>query len=110
MLFLLTLSLAFAAEPLWPDLSSPPSVGGGSSDAAVVVAIEDYDFVSDIPGARQNGEDWYRYFTSGRGMSVGNVKVLVDGQATREDIEAASQEMRDAGMGRCQQRPSGHSE
>ena len=96
MLSLLVLPLALAADPLWPDLSDAPRVGGGSQDAAVIVAIENYTHVSDIPGARQNGEDWYRYFTNGRGMSVGSVKMLLDGQATKEDIEAASAEMRDA--------------
>ena len=52
MLSLLCVLSASAADPLWPDLSDPPSVGGGSKDAAVVVAIEDYNSVGDIPGVQ----------------------------------------------------------
>ena len=40
-----------ASEPLWPDFSDPPRVGGGSKDAAVVVDIEGDVFVSDIPSS-----------------------------------------------------------
>lgn len=78
-----------ASEPLWPDLSEPPRVGGGSKDAAVVVAIEDYVFVSDIPGAESNGLDWYAYLTDGRGLSPGRVKLLENERATKEEIEQA---------------------
>ena len=64
----------FAAESLWPDLSEPPRVGGSAQDAAVVVAIEDYSLVSDIPGARSNGLDWYSYLTDRKATKwVGNM-------------------------------------
>ena len=85
---------AAAAEPLWPDLSQPPSVGGGSLDAAVVVAIEDYAFVGDIPGALGNGLDWYAYLTDGRGISPSSVKLLENQQATKEEITLAGESTR----------------
>ena len=92
---------AAAAEPLWPDLSEPPSVGGGDQDAAVVVAIEDYVSVSDIPGAKDNGLDWYSYFTDGRGIAASRVKLVTDNDATKEGItdaiEAARSQVRSGG-------------
>ena len=54
------LGVSAASEPLWPSISEPLRVGGGSRDAAVVVAIEDYAFVPDVPGARQNPETLQR--------------------------------------------------
>ena len=90
MLSLLTLLLtANATEPLWPDLSEPPRVGGGSKDAAVIVAIEDYNSVGDIPGAKANGLDWYSYLTDGRGIAASRVQLLTDSDATKEGIETA---------------------
>ena len=80
---------AFAEDSLWPDLSEPPRVGGGSRDAAVIVAIEDYGSVTDIPGAKKNGLDWYSYLTDGRGISPSRVKLLTDNTATKEGIEGA---------------------
>ena len=91
---LLAVSLSFADDPLWPDLSTSPRVGGGSNDAAVIVAIEDYAFVSDIPGAQSNGLDWYTYMTDGRGLSPSRVTLLESGEASREDILLAVESAR----------------
>ncbi|MEL6348391.1 MAG: SUMF1/EgtB/PvdO family nonheme iron enzyme [Myxococcota bacterium] len=86
---LTVLSAAHADTPVWPDLSAPPVVGGGDRDAGVIVAIEDYSLVGDIPGARDNGLDWYSYLTEGRGISARRVKLLINQQAVREEIVAA---------------------
>lgn len=87
MIALLT-SLALAT-PTWPDLADVPDVDPSPRDAALVVAIEDYSHVADIPGARQNGTDWYRYLVRGRGVPPDRVRLLIDGQATRPEIELA---------------------
>ena len=74
---------AQAAE--WPDISTPLAAeGGGSKDAALVVAIGDYVFLPDIHGARDNALDWYNWLKKTRG--VPSVKVLSDHDATREAI------------------------
>lgn len=87
-------SLLFAPALLaadWPDLSTPPrtSAGDGSKDAALVIAIEDYVFAQDIPGAVQNGRDWVSWLRESRRVPV--VKSLENGQATREEILQAAE-------------------
>ena len=63
-----------ALTPSWPDLSQPTQgVGGGSRDAAVIVAVEKYAHVAVIPGAHQNGTDWYRFLVQTRGIPVAPV-------------------------------------
>lgn len=90
--FLALLCLA-AASPSragtsgWPDLSTPaPAEGGGEGDAAVIVGIEDYAWVQDVPGAAANANDWYSYLTGTRGVPVGHVALLRDADASREEI------------------------
>lgn len=86
MMWLLCAGLAWAS---WPELSAPLAGQPHSKDAAIVVAIEDYTHVGDIPGARQNALDWYAWLTQGRGIPADRARLLLDGQATREEIEAA---------------------
>lgn len=90
------LSTALAAAPLWPSLSTPARVGGGGRDAALIVAIEDYAQVTDLPGAQQNALDWYAWLTDGRGTPSSRVTLLVDQAATREDILDAAKAAREA--------------
>lgn len=74
----------------WPELEPLiQPVGGGEQDAAVVVGIEDYAFVADVPGATMNARDWYRYFTQGRNIPTANVKLLLDANATDDAMLAA---------------------
>ncbi|MBI5623991.1 MAG: caspase family protein [Elusimicrobia bacterium] len=95
---LLSLLLSFLFVPaaataaVWPDLSVPaPSQGGGEADAAVVIGIEKYPFVAQVPGAAQNAEDWHLYLTKTRAIPVSQVKLIRDNEATLEDLrEAAS--------------------
>ena len=74
----------------WPELDTQMTpMGGGENDAAVVVGIEDYAFVADIPGAARNAKDWYRYFTHVRKTRPANVKLLLNTDATDDGIRAA---------------------
>ncbi len=82
---MLLLSVALAGP--WPDLSLPPAPAG-PADAAVVVGIESYLLVDDVPGARANAEDWYRWLVKARGLSPARVHLLRDTEASRERIEA----------------------
>ena len=85
-----TTTAAQAAPSQWPDLVQPGArQGGGEADAAVIVAIEDYVFAPDVPGANENAEGWYRHLTSVRGVPVGNVRLLRDNEATLEEMRAA---------------------
>ena len=89
-------TLAAEPAPTWPDLSNPPATTkDGAQDAAVIVAIEDYAYVADVPGARDNGGDWARYLNS-RGVPLGKVHKLFDASANpkailRHATEAAQQ-------------------
>ena len=74
-----------AAAAEWPDLSDPPRLSGkATGDAALVIAIEDYAFTADIPGAAQNGRDWVSFLDEAVG--VGLVKPVFDSAATKETI------------------------
>lgn len=85
----LLLSSPGLAALAWPDLStSLPYDGGGSRDAAVVVGISDYDKLPDIEGAADNASDWYLWLKKSRKVPV--VKLLRDGEATRDTILAAA--------------------
>jgi hypothetical protein len=88
-------SSAFAADaqPNWPDLGRPAAVGGGENDAALVIGIEDYQHVADIPGAVQNARDWYRYLVDGRKVPVRAVRLLRNGEADRETMLQAAKDM-----------------
>ncbi|MBI5882294.1 MAG: SEL1-like repeat protein [Elusimicrobia bacterium] len=70
----------------WPDLSKPaPRVGGGGSDAAVIVGIEDYAFVPDVPGAGANAKAWFDYLTETRGVPPQNIRLLTGMDATADE-------------------------
>jgi len=89
-LVLPTAFCAFAATAQagdWPALSEPPTPeAGGSADAALLIGIEDYVFLPDIPGAEANIRDWYSWLKKTRGVPT--VKVLAGADATRERIIA----------------------
>lgn len=72
-----------AAQVRWPDLSSAMAAqGDGSRDAAVIVAIEEYAFLSSIPGAVANGRDWFTYLTRARQVPLERVSFLTNTEAT----------------------------
>ena len=83
----LLLPMSATAQSSWPDLSTPAAVeGGGENDAAIVVGIENYAFVDDIPGALQNANDWYAWLTRTRKVPLGNIALLRDNDGTKEGI------------------------
>ena len=83
-------AVAAPAEQGWPDLSvAAPAVTVGEADAAVIVAVDDYLAVPDIPGATGNANDWYSYLTQTRGISGLRVHMLKGSNATREKIQRA---------------------
>lgn len=76
-----------AAAGGWPDLADAgPKIGGGNNDAAVIVGIEDYAFVADIPGAQDNAKAWYAWLTRARGVPPAKVTLLRDEEGTRENL------------------------
>ena len=87
MLYSLLFSTAFANP--WPDLSGKVSTAlkrGRSKDHALVIAVEDYAFVSPVPGAAKNGEDWFLWLSKGQKIRVKNIQYVLDNQASRENI------------------------
>lgn len=81
----LALAVTASAKDKWPDLSAPTAVqGGGERDSAVIVGIDDYLVVTDVPGAAQNAKDWYRYLTKSLGVPIKNVHLLLNTEATKE--------------------------
>ena len=93
----LWMAVALAA---WPDLARPPEVGGGEADAALIVGVEDYWVAPRVPGARRNARDWAAWLTVGRGVPADRVRVLLDGEATAEEIRSQAERLsRDVGEG-----------
>lgn len=67
----------------WPSLATTPQMEKiGEDDVAVIVAIEDYVFLPNVPGAMENANDWENFFR--RGFGLRNVYVLTNRDATRE--------------------------
>lgn len=88
MLFLLLPALA--APSIWPDVAAPaPASGGGAHDAALLIGIEDYAFLDDIPGARANLDAWRTWLQASRGVPAGRIQELRDGQAIDHGIRDA---------------------
>lgn len=75
-----------AAAASWPELGPLPADGSGAADAAVVVGIEDYLAVPDVPGARANAELWYDWLARTRGVPLPHLRLLRDTEATREVV------------------------
>lgn len=72
----------------WPSLTQPPPPVANAAlrDAALVVAIEDYQNVDDIPGAQANAADWVKFLTKTQGVPETNAHLLWNYEATREEI------------------------
>lgn len=78
----------------WPDLSkAPPKVtGGGERDAAVIVGVTRYAHVAEVAGASANATDWYSYLVKTRGIPLDHVTLLLDEDATVEEMRFAASE------------------
>ncbi len=81
---------------MWPAaaLATPPSIDDplrsgarADADAALVIGVEDYAFVPDVPYARADAEAVRRWLLYTRGVSQGSIEVVTDG--SREQILAA---------------------
>ncbi|HEY5656272.1 MAG TPA: caspase family protein [Myxococcota bacterium] len=71
----------------WPDLSrAAPQTGGGARDAALIVGLEHYAHVPEIPRASDNAAAWFQYFVRTRGVPVEHVTLLLDEDGTREEV------------------------
>ena len=97
---LVPLAAAWSSTPAshaqtWPDLARPPArmVGGGAKDAALVIAVEDYTLVSDVPGARANATAWVKWLSGSRGVARTRIRTLYDGQTTETAIPKKAQEV-----------------
>jgi len=78
---------------LWPDLSKPASeVGGGKRDAAVIVGVEKYAHVAQVPNAADNASDWYGYLAKTRQVPLENLTLMLDADATVEEMRRSAQE------------------
>ena len=79
---LLAVSAAWAQ---WPALDDVPAVDKtGGSDVAVVVGIDDYLLLPDVPGATRNAADWELFLRNGVG--VREVHTVLNNDATRESM------------------------
>jgi hypothetical protein len=78
----------------WPDLSKAPpkETGGGERDAAVIVGVTRYGHVSEVPGASENAADWYNYLVKTRGVPLDRVSLLLDEDATVEEMRRTAEE------------------
>jgi hypothetical protein len=77
----------------WPDVSKQlRDQKDGERDAAVIVAIERYAELIEIPGAVANGEAWFRYLVDTRGVPRGNVQMLINEAARDQQIRKAVEE------------------
>ena len=64
-----------------------------SKDAALIVAVEDYIFVPDVPGAQQNGRDWFKWFTKSQKIPISRVSLLENAKASKETIMDEAQRL-----------------
>lgn len=99
MLATMLLAVGTAGADPYPRLDSRPKVESlTEGDVALIVAVEDYAFLPDVPGAVANANAWEMYFR--RGMGIEEVHVLTNRQASREDIvDFAGRAARQVGEG-----------
>ena len=86
----LALFAASAAIPAeLPSIDKPPAgtVADLSADVALILAIEDYAALPDVAGAVANARAWSEYL---RARGVGIVKVMLNGDVTRESLLGTS--------------------
>ena len=79
--------LKAAAASRWPDVSTQATAGSRRDDVVVLVAIEDYAFLPDVPGATANAEAWRSYFEGA--MGIERIYTAYDHAATREGMQTA---------------------
>jgi hypothetical protein len=86
----MTVSHPALAEGGWPDLHQPVTAAiPRPGDVAVVIGIEDYDSMLDVPGAVATAEAWQRWFQQGLGMEAPRIRLLTGAEATPDAMAAA---------------------
>lgn len=75
----------------WPALESADfeALGGGEADAAVLIGIDDYPFLTPVVGAEANVSAWERYLLKGRSVPYARVRTLKGKQVNRRQVEEA---------------------
>jgi uncharacterized caspase-like protein len=58
----------------------------------VIVGVTRYAHVAEVPGASTNAEDWYSYLVKTRGVPLDRVSLLLDEDATVEEMQHAVSE------------------
>lgn len=75
-----------------PLLDVPPKKQTASPrDLAVVIGISDYAFIDDVPYADRDARAFATYLAEARGVPRERIRLLLNGKAVRETIEAALQ-------------------
>jgi hypothetical protein len=94
----LSAGVAFAGMPDLPAVSK--STNGKSSDAAVVVGIEDYPQISTVPYAKADSKAFYNWLRSSGVADPGNIRLFNDFEGERQDIiNALVEAKKDVGPG-----------
>ena len=85
---MLIASQAEAVE--WPSLEAAPYQDQiAPKDRVLIIAMEEYAYLSDIRNASQNALEWRNYFLETMGIPSGNIIVLENGDATKNKIKQA---------------------
>ena len=75
-MFFLFALLSFALSAT-PDIDDPLRTGAvARSDAALVISVEDYAFIPDVPYAKRDAEAFYNFLVYTRGIPSERVKLL----------------------------------
>jgi len=91
-LLALSLLLAPLSANAWPELPPPEALEKtGANDVALLIGVEDYAYLPDIPGAKRNVDDWEKYLT--KSLGVPHVVTLRDADVTREEILAQAKRL-----------------
>jgi hypothetical protein len=93
-LFCLSAVAADAAAELpleaFPDVSKPIKLKENrAKDFVIIVTVEDYDVISDVSGAVQSGEDWYKFFNLSMRVPKDRILFIKEKDVKRPKLIAA---------------------
>lgn len=78
----LLVTLALSGRALAGSPLSDAPVVGGATDVALVVSVEDYAVLPDVPGADQVGGAWHRWLADERGLGPDRARWLRGAEAS----------------------------
>lgn len=96
MILLALVAVAHADGPAVGDVDSPVRSGTRSeTDAAVVVGLEEYAYVPDVPYARRDAEAFYNFLVYTRGVPAERVHLLTTASASMilREVRVAAEEV-----------------